>query len=147
MLVTAPSTASAALVAIWNLLKTLTVERLTVFWARVETGQAPVIDVKNAFYTEWVDDGDRYYGMRHQSTKKLHGIIREVTKTSVQEATYKDGKIHGLHRSIRANKIQISLYREGKLLGQFAFKPNFEEISRKDKESVLSDLAPEHFKL
>ena len=117
------------------------------FWARVETGLAPVIDVRNAFYTEWIDDGDRYYGMRHQSTKKLHGIMREVTKTSVQEATFKDGKIHGLHRSIRANKIQISLYREGKLLGQFVFKPNFEEISRKDKESVLSDLAPEHFKL
>ena len=83
--------------------------------------------------------------MRHKTTKKKHGIVKEFMKTnhavpfssrtkvsfrscpysSVSYGSYKDGMAHGLTVTIFELKVYCDLYQNGYLKAQMIFDRNF----------------------
>ena len=77
MLQSAPTGVTDDVLMMWQRMKPMSIELFEKYWERVEPN-VPLLDVENAEFQHWQDDGWRYFGTRHKITGQTHGIVREI---------------------------------------------------------------------
>lgn len=111
-------------------MRRLSVEMFQNFWSKVERNDQLMDGGPNIVYTEWQEEKQDRYGMRHQHSGKRHGIVRHVRPGGeIIEASFKGGRFHGLQRYVSAKEVIISLWKDDEELAYVGLDKNFKKSS------------------
>lgn len=92
-----------------------------------------MMDLSELYYSDWKDRGTRNFGMRRKQDDLRHGVLRILTKDSMEEASWKKGKRHGFSRQISATGVVVQILLEGEEIARTYLNNSLERFALRGK--------------